>query len=136
MNQEEADKVMQELEQMREELRILTLKAEQRTEEHTQYPATSSTNSIKPPKMEKEDDLLNYCDHFKAFIQMTGLQQNMDLLFLQNVNSATYRTLKTVAASFTEKQKQDVNFICKQFLGTMYGDEIIYLKSRLLETKQ
>ena len=128
MNQEEANQMRQEMEQLREQLQ--KLEAEKRT------GATNSTNSIKPPKMEKEDDLLNYCDRFKAYIKMTGTQPNMDLLFLQNVSSTTYRTLKTVAASFTEEQKQDVDIICKQFLSTMYGDEVIYLKSSLLETKQ
>ena len=138
MNQEEANQMRQEMEQLREQLRILELKRTEEKEKRTEepVPSASSTNSIKPPKMEKEDDLLNYCDRFKAYIKMTGSQPNMDLLFLQNVSSATYRTLKTVAASFTEEQKQDVDFICKQFLSTMYGDEIIYLKSSLLETKQ
>ena len=67
---------------------------------------------------------------------MTGLKQNLDLLFLQNVDSSTYSDLKSAAATVTTAQKRNVDWLCKHFITAMYGEETISFKNSLLNMKQ
>ena len=67
---------------------------------------------------------------------MTGLKQNMDLLFLQNVDGSTHSDLKLAAATITTAQKRDVDRLCKHFITAMYGEDSISFKNSLLNMKQ
>ena len=96
----------------------------------------SNLSFIKPPRMEKGGSFTTYCDRFQAYVQMTDLKQNLDLLFMQNLDSETYRALKSTASSLTTAQKQNTEQMCKQFLTAMYGEESISLKNSLLNMKQ
>lgn len=90
----------------------------------------------KPPRMGKGDSFANYCERFKAYVQMTDLRDNLDLLFMQNVDSNTYTSLKATAAALTPDQKTDADVMCRQFLGALYGDEKVSLRNDLLNMKQ
>ena len=91
----------------------------------------------KPPRMTKNDSFTDYCDKFKTYVRMTGLTENLDLLFLQNVqDKETYPTLKTAAPSLTRQQKQNVDLLCKHFLSAMYGEQSVTLKNNMLNMKQ
>eukprot|EP00116_Pleurobrachia_bachei_P007112 sb/3467374/ len=108
--------------------------SEDEGEEETQ---TSKLPYItKPPKMNKGDSFINYCDRFKSYCEMTGFRRNLDLLFLQNVDSDTYTTLKYAAQNLTEVQKRDADEVCKQFTDAMFSEETISLKCKLLNLRQ
>ena len=84
----------------------------------------------KPPKMNTGDNFSNYCERFKAYVEMTGLTTNIDLLFLQNVDNTTFTTLKASARELTNRQKSDVNLLCKAFSEAMYGEESFTLRNQ------
>ena len=90
----------------------------------------------KPPKINAGDNFSNYCERFKAYVEMTGLTTNIDLLFLQNVDNTTFTTLKASARELTNRQKSDVNLLCKAFSEAMYGEESFTLRNQLLNMSQ
>ena len=90
----------------------------------------------KPPRMSKGDNFVHYCEKFQGYVQMTGLNQNLDLLFLQNIDSYTYTSLKSAAAALTVEEKSDAKLMCKQFQNALFGDETVSLRNSLLNMQQ
>ena len=128
----ESEKYKQQIEALTKQVESTKLQvSEEEGEDQTKF-----SYHTKPPKMLKGCSFINYCDKFKAYCKMTGFKTNLDLLFLQNIDSDTYTELKLPAKSLSSFQKKDAEEICRVFTEAIYGEESISLRNELLNLKQ
>ena len=84
----------------------------------------------------KGDNFPVFCERFKAYVCIAKLNDlNLYLYFLQLIDDDhTYSILKTVDLSANEKRSADS--FCEKYKEALYGDELFFLKSKLLNCTQ
>ena len=86
-------------------------------------------------KFSKGENFSRFCERFREYISITKISdQNLYMLFLQNVDDERYSVLKTV--KMTTLQKENPELFCDVYINVIYGDESISLKNDLMDCKQ
>ena len=95
----------------------------------------SLSNVIRIKKFLKGDNFNHFCDRFIEYVTMTGLSDdNLYLVFLQQLDDETYAKLKEV--SLNPVEKKDVEKFCTKYKTMYHGKASMPLQFKVFDCKQ
>ena len=90
---------------------------------------------LKLRSFKKGENFARFCERFKQYIAITKMEDNqLNLLFLQNVDEETYAKLSSIRLKDSEKCNSQI--FCEIYKAVIYGQECTVLKNEVLECKQ